>query len=105
MENLDASVQPDLRTEVRRGRASRQAAIAPIIAPRRRCIPAYALLGEAALAAIEDQADWILDSIGIEFRGDQTALGLFAAAGARVEGERIRFPAGLARRLCATAPA
>ena len=105
LETLDGSVQPELRLAVRRGRASRQSATVQVIAPRARKIPAYGLLPEAALAAIENQADWILDTIGIEFRGDQAALDLFAAAGATVEGERVRFAPGLARRLCATAPA
>jgi len=105
LENLDISVQPDLRHAVRRGRATRQSSPAPVIAPRTRKIPAYELLPTAALEAIEDQADWILATIGVEFRGDQTALELFAAAGAMVEGERVRFAPGMARQLCATAPA
>ena len=104
MENLDVSVQPELRHAVRRGRILRQSGADAIIAPRGRKVPAYALLDEAALAAIEDQADWILHAIGVEFRGDQTALDLFAAAGASVVGERVRFEPGLARQLCATAP-
>ncbi len=56
------------------------------------------------MTAIENQADWILHNIGIEFRSDQTALDLFAAAGATVNGERVTFEPGLARQICATAP-
>ncbi len=70
-----------------------------------RRIPAYGLLDEAALAAIEAQADWILDRIGVEFRGDAEARALFRAAGARVDGARVRFDPGHARALCAQAPA
>ena len=70
-----------------------------------RKIPAYDLLDETALARIEDQADWILDKIGVEFRGDQRALDYLAQAGARVDGERVRFEPGHARALCGTAPA
>ncbi len=70
-----------------------------------RRIPAYQLLDEQALADIEDQADWILDTIGIEFRGDAEALSLFRDAGARVEGARVRFEPGHVRALCKTAPA
>jgi trimethylamine--corrinoid protein Co-methyltransferase len=62
-------------------------------------------LNESALRTIEEQADWILEHIGIEFRGDITALELFDAAGATVVGERVTFAPGLARQLCATAPA
>jgi len=69
-----------------------------------RKIPAYNLLDEASLKRIEDQADWILDTIGVEFRGDQIALDLFAQAGARVDGQRVRFDPGHARELCKTAP-
>ena len=70
-----------------------------------RKIPAYDLLDETALARIEDQADWILEKIGVEFRGDQTALDLLAQAGARVDGERVQFEPGQVRALCGTAPA
>ena len=72
--------------------------------PRRR-IPTYDLLDEAALAALENHADWILDEIGIEFRGDDEALDLFRTAGARVDGCRVRFEPGHVRHLCSTAPA
>ena len=41
--------------------------------PRRR-IPAYELLDEEALCALETQADWILDEIGVEFRDADSAL-------------------------------
>lgn len=104
MENLDVSIQPELRQTVRRGRAARKCAVVSVTSPRKRKVRPYQLLGEMALASIEDQADWILQNIGVEFRGDQTALELFAAAGATVVGERVTFVAGLARQLCATAP-
>lgn len=57
-----------------------------------------------SLDRLEQHADWILEKIGIEFRGDREALELFRAAGAAVEGERIRFEPGLAKALCSTAP-
>ena len=105
LENLDVSVQPELRKAVRRGRVARRSVDQAVISPCARKIPAYALLNEGALAAIEEQADWILQKIGVEFRGDTTALDLFEAAGATVVGERVTFEPGLARQLCATAPA
>ena len=71
----------------------------------RRRIPAYDLLDEEALAALEDQADWILTTIGVEFRGDAEARALFTGAGCDVQGDRVRFHPGQARALCATAPA
>lgn len=93
------------RGRLRRGRLTRHNAPQPVPVYRHRKIPVYDLLGDAALTRIEDQADWILDTIGVEFRGDETALALFAAAGARVDGARVRFEPGLARHLCTTAPA
>ena len=71
----------------------------------RRSIPTYELLDEGSLDRLEAHADWILDEIGIEIRGDEEAVELFRAVGARVEGERLRFDPGLARSLCTTAPA
>ncbi|MCY0146227.1 trimethylamine methyltransferase family protein [Hoeflea sp. G2-23] len=90
----------------RRGRAQRAMDRANVTPLRfhTRAIPAYHLLGEVALTALEDQADWILEHVGMEFRGDDVALDLFAQAGAKVEGQRVRFERGLARQLCATAP-
>ena len=69
-----------------------------------RSISAYELLDEKALLSLEDQADWLLEKVGMEFRGDDVALELFAAAGAHVEGQRVLFPDGLARALCSSAP-
>jgi len=70
-----------------------------------RKVPAYELLSEKALARIEEQADWILQRIGVEFRGDQVAMDLFGEAGAEVNGERVCFEPGHVRELCSTAPA
>ncbi len=69
-----------------------------------RQIPHYQLLDEDALQALENHADWLLANIGMEFRGDEVATELFAEAGAQIDRQRVRFPDGLARRLCATAP-
>lgn len=65
----------------------------------------YDLLDDTALQRIESQADWLLENVGMEFRGDSTALDLFREAGAHVSGVRVRFEAGLARELCSSAPA
>ena len=54
---------------------------------------------------LEENADRILQEVGIEFHGAPDALELFADAGASVDGERVRFPGGLCRSLVkATAP-
>ena len=72
---------------------------------QRRTIPTYELLDEAGLTRLEKHADWILEEIGVEFLDDDEALGLFDGAGAHVDGTRVRWEAGHARELCATAPA
>lgn len=92
------------RARARRGRLTRHNTPSESVIFSGRRIPAYNLLSEAALSRIEDQADWILHETGVEFQGDATALELLAAAGAKVDGERVRFEPGHARELCATAP-
>lgn len=67
-------------------------------------LPPYEPFSETQIDAIERHADRILDEVGVEFRNDEEAIELFRAAGARVEGERVRFEPGLAASLCATAP-
>lgn len=89
---------------MRRGRLMPGKAPFEVSPVARRRIPAYALLSDAALIRIEEQADWILDEIGVEFRSDREALDLFAQAGAKIDGERVRFEPGQAQALCATAP-
>ena len=94
---------------VRRGRSSRVAArtgVTSVHGARKleRKVPTYELLDEFQLDKLEGHADWILDEIGVEFRGDEEALELFRGAGARVDGARVRFDPGLAQSLCSTAP-
>lgn len=59
----------------------------------------YELLDEEALVAIEEKADEILRDVGVEFRDDDRAVAAFRAAGAAVEGNRVRFDPGLARSI------
>ena len=70
-----------------------------------RQIAPYELLSEEGLALVENNAETVLEEIGIEFREDPEALALWKEAGASVEGERVRFPRGLCRELCKTIPA
>ena len=55
-------------------------------------IPAYEVLTEEGLALIEQNAETVLEEIGIEFREDEEALQIWRDAGADVDGERVRFP-------------
>ena len=70
-----------------------------------RKIPNFEVLDEEALAIIEENADTILEEVGVNFVDNPAALDRWREAGADVVGERVRIPRGLARKLCATAPA
>jgi trimethylamine---corrinoid protein Co-methyltransferase len=70
-----------------------------------RNIPNLDVLNEEALAIIEANAETVLAEIGVNFVDNPAALELWRNAGAEIEGERVRIPRGLARKLCATAPA
>lgn len=65
----------------------------------KRNIPYFEVLNEEQLCIIEENADTILEEIGIDFRDDAEALELWKAAGADINGERVRFPRGLCRKL------
>jgi trimethylamine--corrinoid protein Co-methyltransferase len=91
------------------GRSARKAArldavvaIKPFI---ERKIPYYEILDESSLALIEENADTVLQEIGIEFKDFPRALELFKEAGADIDGERVRFPRGMCRSIIqASAP-
>mgnify|MGYP001827795826 CR=1 FL=1 len=69
-----------------------------------RKINEYEVLNEEGLTLIENNADTVLEEVGIEFRDDAEALDLWREAGADVRGERVHFPKGLCRSLLKTAP-
>jgi trimethylamine--corrinoid protein Co-methyltransferase len=99
-----SETQPESpRRRARPDRRRRSAVAAPAHLSRE--IPFYDFLDEEALARIEDQADWLIQEIGIEFREDPRALEIWCEAGADVTGTRVRLPKGRARQLCQTAPA
>lgn len=69
-----------------------------------RNIPNLELLNEEALQIIEENAEIILEEIGVNFPDNPPALERWRNAGADVDGHRVRIPRGLARKLCKTAP-
>ncbi len=69
-----------------------------------RNIPDFEILNEEALEMIEANAETVLAEIGVNFVDNPKALARWRAAGAEVEGDRVRLPRGLARQLCASAP-
>ncbi|MEL6596384.1 MAG: trimethylamine methyltransferase family protein, partial [Pseudomonadota bacterium] len=69
-----------------------------------RNIPVTELLSENALSIIEANAEVLLEEVGVAFVENPDALERWKAAGAHINGERVRIPKGLARKLCKTAP-
>lgn len=67
--------------------------------------PLYEPLTPEAIEIIEANAETVLEEIGVAFVENPGALERWRAAGADVRGERVHLPKGLARKLCATAPA
>jgi len=80
-------------------RVSRQTNIEQIIPFIERKIPYYEFLDEAGLELIERNADAVLEQIGVDFKDFPQALDLFSAAGADVQGDRVRFPPGMCRSI------
>ncbi len=101
--------EPAARPRRGGGRAGRQEARAstarglgrPYIV---RGIPTFDPLSEEGLLRIEAAADAILAETGIEFRDDPEALDLWRAAGAELDGVRVRFPKGMLREILKAAP-
>ena len=83
----------------RDAKRARAAAQGPGQAYIKRNIPYVEILNEEGLSQIEYNADTILEEIGIDFRDDAEALELWREAGADVQGERVRFPRGMCRKL------
>ncbi|MGS4945599.1 trimethylamine methyltransferase family protein [Meridianimarinicoccus sp. RP-17] len=69
-----------------------------------RLIPTLDLFSSEALERIEDAAEQVLEEIGVNFVENPAALDRWRDAGADVQGERVHFPRGLLKALCATAP-
>ena len=62
-------------------------------------IPPYSILSNTDLAQIEHNADTILEDIGINIKEDPESIDYFVKAGARAEGERVKFPRGMCREI------
>jgi len=94
------------RTGGRAGRQAARLAATPERVPYiTRTLPPFEVLADDGIELIENNADTILEQVGIEFRGAPDALKLLKEAGADVDGERVKFPRGMCRQLIqATAP-
>ena len=85
----------------REARGAAQAVSAPYLV---RKIEPIDILSEEACQLIEENAETVLEEIGIDFRDDPEALAILKDKGCDIKGERVHFPRGLARSLCKTAP-
>lgn len=97
--STDSTARRGKRGGGREAKRARAAAGSTAQAYIKRKIPYYEILGDEGLSLIERNADTILEEIGIDFRDDAEALDLWRAAGADIQGERVRFPRGLCRKL------
>ena len=86
-------------------RAERTAVVIETAKYIERNIPNFEVLNDEALEIIEYNAETILEEVGVNFLDNPAALKRWADAGANVDGERVRIPRGLARKLIKTAPA
>ena len=85
-------------------RAERTAVVIETAKYIERNIPNFEILDETALKIIETNAEKILEEIGVNFPDNPTAMKLWQDAGATIDGDRVRIPRGLARKLIKTAP-
>ena len=70
-----------------------------------RKIGVFDVLSDEGAELIEQNAETILQEIGMEFRDDPEVLDILRAAGADVKGERVRFDRGMCRQIIqASAP-
>src|SRR3954447_3642192 len=104
-----ATEQIDHTPPPRRGRSARHAerlARAMESVPYlTRKLPPVEVLSTDGLEAIEYNADTLLQEVGIEIVNYPEATEIFRAAGADVQGQRVRFERGMCRKIVqATAP-
>ena len=89
------------------GRAGRGGSTAtqPVDAYAKRAIPFFEPYTPEQIDTIINDAQDLLERVGIDFRDDVEVLEMWREAGAIVDGERVRFPKGLLLDLIKTAPA
>ena len=69
-----------------------------------RKLPNLEIYSDEALDLIEENAELLLEEIGVDFPDNPQALELWKQAGADVQGVRVHIPKGLARQLLKTVP-
>jgi trimethylamine--corrinoid protein Co-methyltransferase len=64
-----------------------------------RTMKPFELVSDEGLEILEHNADTILEEVGVEIRDYPSAVQRFRDAGADVDGDRVRFPRGMARQI------
>ena len=64
-----------------------------------RTMKPFELVSEEGLEILEHNADTILEEVGVEIRDYPSAVERFRDAGADIDGDRVRFPRGMARQI------
>ena len=91
---------PSRRSGGRAGRAALRAShVVDRVPYLSRTMAPFEIASEETLAMIEHTADTVLLEVGVEIRDYPEALPIFKAAGANVEGTRVRFPRGMCREI------
>ncbi|MGB0785050.1 MAG: trimethylamine methyltransferase family protein [Alphaproteobacteria bacterium] len=70
----------------------------------KRKLPFFEALDEESIRKIEEQADWLMENVGLEFRDDPLALEHWRKAGAKVENTRVIADSQMIRELMKTIP-
>jgi trimethylamine---corrinoid protein Co-methyltransferase len=91
------------------GRAARQAArlhaVAKAVPFLTRTMQPFEIMSQEGLELMEWNADTILEEVGTDFRTSEQDLRMLKEAGCDVQGQRVRWPRGLARSIVqASAP-
>jgi trimethylamine--corrinoid protein Co-methyltransferase len=90
---------------VRRGREARQterlARAMDSLPYLTRVLAPVEVISAEGLALIEDNADTLLEQVGIEIANYPEAIEIFRSAGADVDGTRVRFARGMCRQIIA----
>ena len=101
IENKRRSKRSGGRGARRNARASSKNISSPFLI--RKIDPINMLTDEAA-ELIENNAETVLEEIGIDFLEDPESIKILKDAGCDIKGERVHFPKGLARKYCSKAP-
>src|SRR6056297_738963 len=83
---------------------SRPIGVAPPSPFVQRNLPFFDVIDEETFVKLEAQVDWLIESVGIEFRDDPEAHRIWKEAGADIQETRVRADAQWIRALCRKAP-